>query len=140
GQLRHALPGIWRVGVTDLDGDEVPDLYYENAKTRKLHAVRGEPAEPAAWRLPKSFSVGTRNRSFSVIHHDLDGDGVADLIGNQDGKLTALSGRNGSVLWQSSLSPDRLMAHDPCDLDGDRVRDLVHCDDMDVRGIPGKTG
>jgi outer membrane protein assembly factor BamB len=116
GQERHALTGLSRASLADLNGDGLDDLWGE--VDGELRAFRGEA--PEAWRALGTFDVAgsTFGRIDARGVVDFDGDGIADtLIGlvrapvaweeDPTGSHTALarSGRDGHVIWKIVLDP-----------------------------------
>ncbi len=80
GRQVHAAVGLNRVGVADLDGDGLSDLWGE--VEGQLRAFRGEA--PEAWRALGSYhtaqDVTRRPISVHTPAADLDGDGIADTL------------------------------------------------------------
>ena len=81
GRERNRAVGLGRVGVCDLDGDGLIDLWGE--AEGRLRAFRGEP--PEAWRTLGSFTPTRRtdqprDGSGHRPAADLDGDGIADTL------------------------------------------------------------
>ncbi len=80
GRQVHAAVGLTRVGVADLDGDGLTDLWGEADK--QLRAFRGEA--PELWRALGWFGAarGYRrwDRGVDEPAADLDGDGIADTM------------------------------------------------------------
>jgi hypothetical protein len=115
-EAQRAL-GLQPVGVADLDGDGLDDLWGE--ADGQLRAFRGEP--PEAWRalgqfLPAQMAHPPWGGGIDRPPADLDGDGLADtLIGqlsspgdsasDPKGSRTAVarSGRDGRLLWKTAL-------------------------------------
>ncbi len=153
GRERNRAVGLGRVGVCDLDGDGLIDLWGE--AEGRLQAFRGEP--PEAWRTLGSFAPTRRtDQPREGSGHrpaaDLDGDGIADTLSDGldypgaswsrwKGSRTAIarSGRDGRMLWKATLDPARLWfwpepvrsydlaAYPPPagDLDGDGTPDVI---------------
>src|SRR5262249_15398221 len=97
GELLHVLPEVTSVGLADFNGAGVPDLYYTHHPRQggpEMTAVLGEPKRTAAWRWGQKNQLHLDPRHGLLV--DLDGDGIADPVG--DGVL-ALSGRDGRPLW-----------------------------------------
>ncbi len=114
-ETQRAL-GLQQIGVADLDGDGLDDLWGE--ADGQLRAFRGEP--PEAWRALGQFVPAQTNSpwggSIDRLAADLDGDGIADTLGgpfytpgdspsDPRGSRTAIarSGRDGRVLWRTAL-------------------------------------
>jgi outer membrane protein assembly factor BamB len=103
GRLEYFLRDVI-ARPADLDGNGLPDLYYVYGDHPRLHAVRGQL--PTAWKRLGSWHVAA----------DFDGDGIADLVGEPDQPVRAISGRDGQSLWPVSHSPSprRAGTHLPC--------------------------
>lgn len=106
GRTHQKLSAVADPHVADLNRDGIDDLCWyrrSNEQTRSygsFHALLGQP--PVAWRR-----LGKWERSA-----DLNGDGVIDLLGATDHgegstprRLTAISGSDGSLLWQAVIRP-----------------------------------
>ena len=142
GREVHTIDGLLHPDVADFDGDGLADLWGE--ADLQLRAFRGQP--PEAWRALGSFKFA-RPPSSMGPPADLDGDGIGDtLSGAQhapaanaaDGGPTVVSrsGRDGHVLWKSSISPPRGWADD---FSGDSFDNEVFpspAGDFDGDGIP----
>jgi hypothetical protein len=133
-------------GLADLNADGVPDIVFgtgiERIRMRGGQLVFiGEPETPGhvvavsgdtneiLWEAPHPGDAFTTPR-----FADLNGDGVPDVVmGGREGALSALSGRDGSVLWQVNPgavadTPNPYNFFTPAltsDLDGDGVPELV---------------
>jgi tRNA A-37 threonylcarbamoyl transferase component Bud32 len=129
GSLVHMLNDFGPPEVADLNGDGIPDLFARRADQNnqsqpyaagKLRAIKGTP--PEAWRM-------LSNDSFIPVP-DLDGDGFGDLV-HHDVGLHAISGRDGSLLWQNAEYQFALSGGSGsvplqlADLDGDGVHDFL---------------
>ena len=151
GAERHRVPGLARVKVADLDGDGMTDLW--GNVEGELRAFRGEM--PEAWRALGRFSPAgslyPRPNGVEFPGVDLDGDGVADTLGEPEvaGFLegeaegchvaVARSGRDGHVIWTTVLDPWDHWTESKCrdwyelealgspdgDLDGDGTADVI---------------
>lgn len=120
GQVEHVLPDVAEPQVADFNGDGLADLFYTvspQGAPRQL-VVKGTPPQP--WKRPGAWQAAG----------DFDGDRETDLVGTENRRLTARSGRDGRVLWRNDLEVQgndpwlapRSRAHD---LDGDGTPDLV---------------
>jgi outer membrane protein assembly factor BamB len=148
GRLLHTASDCRDVRIADLDGDGVPELVAFRADRAdawdhggKLEVTRGRSPEP--WR---------RLGGDWQLAGDLDGDGIPDLVtalpsderqrerqskptaGRPTDELdrprvTALSGRDGRILWQSVIgdypAPVYPLRGPLGDLDGDGIPDLL---------------
>jgi hypothetical protein len=106
GRLQHTIDGLSWPRLADFDGDGLEDLW--GAVGDRLWAFRAEP--PEAWRsLDKPVPAG-----------DLDADGITDVItsglhspssweklSTDSRTAVARSGRNGRVLWTTTLDDQR---------------------------------
>jgi outer membrane protein assembly factor BamB len=139
GRTEHTLPQASDLKLADLDGDGLPELCYRHYSGRDApcwYALRGGP--PVAWRhLGRLLPAA-----------DLDGDGVGDLLSTEAGQLTAVSGRDGRLLWQSPHVPRNEPAPAPAfaDLDGDGAADVLVAGSysgsnfVPLRALSGKDG
>ncbi|MFH1416134.1 MAG: FHA domain-containing protein [Elusimicrobiota bacterium] len=87
--------------VADMDGDGADDLvfttgaYYVTALNSQSHSLMW------AYKLRPFSVLGTPLRYASPVLTELDMDGVPDVItGWANGKVVALSGRTGELLWE----------------------------------------
>jgi tRNA A-37 threonylcarbamoyl transferase component Bud32 len=120
GRLEHVLPDVPAPQVADFNGDGIPDLYYTVSPQGAPRQLVVQGAPPEAWRRPGAWQLA----------QDFDGDGDTEFVGTEGRILTARSGRNGRILWRTTLelSDDdpALLPRSPADdLDGDGVPDLV---------------
>ncbi|HEX8201446.1 MAG TPA: tetratricopeptide repeat protein, partial [Isosphaeraceae bacterium] len=124
GRLVSTLRNVWDPQVADLDDDGTEDLCAlggEQPGALKLQTVRGGPLN--VWRRLGAWEPA----------RDYDGDGVADLIRQAGGQhqlpvpLTAVSGRDGRILWQAHRQGQAFMTpplpHG--DLDGDGTPEVL---------------
>jgi hypothetical protein len=154
GREQHLVVGLDRASVADIDGDGINDIWGE--VDGQLRAYRGEP--PEIWRSASDFVSATDGDNGMVwsadrLSVDLDGDKTADVLpsglgwagdsGHREPKgtrtATARSGRDGHLLWKTTLDPQTSFFHeDPVrsynmiafplpdgDLDGDGVPDVI---------------
>ena len=152
GRERHAITGLTRASLADLDGDGLDDLWGD--VNGELRAFRGEGAE--VWRTLGSFqpAMPTEYRwdARGSADIDLDGDGIVDVVSanleapsfwsaDRGGSRTAMarSGRDGHAIWKTALQdweswllPDRgetyTLAAFPLpagDFDGDGTPDVI---------------
>lgn len=134
GRLQHTIAGVMAPQVADFNGDGIPDLCYTIAPqgAPRLVGLAGRAPEP--W------------RKFDVWQpaEDFDGDGFTDLVQSGNQHVTAVSGRDGRALWQSSVrytswtELNKLFVAPPMpygDLDGDGVPDIVRFDGGGTRQL-----
>jgi serine/threonine protein kinase len=122
GRLAQKIADCGLLQPADLDQDGIDDLVFRSSwpDTSALYAIHGSP--PEMWRRLGDWQPA----------EDFDGDGVPDLInsaawyGSPSG-MTAISGRDGHVLWRSSEAPREHVALPPGhnDLDGDGTPDFL---------------
>ncbi len=156
GQLVHVLRGVFNPILADANGDGVDDLLCAAkpitndgadgaAPVTELFAMRGAPR--AAW----------RRLIHATLSDDLDGDEVRDLIESPSDEkpVTALSGADGKILWQSRVCWSQYVGLNPVnvatagsgfDLDRDARPDLIvfakHGHDWGARivAVSGQSG
>lgn len=96
---------------------------------RDVDIVRGAPRRIHASVPPRTlWSVDTGLKTPHMIGSgDLDGDGVKDVvIGSKEGRVRALSGRDGSLVWERRVTPDLLRRRGVLrDLDRDGTPDVI---------------
>ncbi len=168
GREVHTVTGLTNTASADLDGDGLADLWGE--AEGQLRAFRGEA--PEAWRSlgrfgPASGIIGRARPTESHPAADLDGDGIADTLiaellraeassGDPAGSRTAIarSGRDGRVIWKSTLRPARgwfeegdaesySFATYPLpagDLDGDGTPDVIVEESLPERPYQARAG
>ncbi len=141
GRLAHVLPEVVSPGVADLNGDGNPDQYFVHQSQQKKSS--GEPRSTRLVALKgTSAEIWRRLGNWTPIQ-DLDGDGIPDLIrGDKDAKTTtAISGKDGHILWRAPVGGDFTAPPLPAgDLDGDGVPDLLTKSPLGRQAISGKTG
>ena len=132
GRLAHSASQVGQPRLADGDGDGLHDLYTFAPATLErfdtggqLRAFRGSPSD--TWRrLGRKWKIA----------EDYDGDGVKDLLNEPHDtsggpKITALSAREGKVLWQHDpplvASLDAILSLRQ-DLDGDQTPDILITD------------
>ncbi len=161
GRERHAVIGLRRPEVADVDGDGLGDLWGE--VDGELRVFRGEA--PEAWRALGEFdSVGSSEFRFDAVAHsavDLDGDGISDTLNRTLGPhgllengthgsrhAVARSGRDGHVIWnrvvddwRSWFEPkggrafsQRAFPLPGGDFDGDGTPDVIVTKDSEENG------
>src|SRR5262249_45061243 len=91
GRITHTLQEVAEPHVRDINGDGMPDLYHiAGAPGSRLFVVlRGVPA--SEWQRPVDWRPA----------RDYDGDGVPDFLEITNDRLSAHSGRDGHLLWQT---------------------------------------
>jgi VCBS repeat protein len=126
----------------DLDGDGLPEFILVNPLSSpgygQIAVVHGGDGQLLweAWGREPNDEFG---RYLSFV--DADGDGLQDLIvgSRLNGKLAALSGKTGALLWRiygqgqgfTSVSPD---------LDGDGIEDFILGGHFRLTALSGRTG
>lgn len=131
GRVAATAFGPRDIRAADLNGDGIDDLYsfhpdgadqFDGGGT--LTAIKGRPAEE--WKRIGGPWAAAR---------DFDSDGVPDLL-RAEGELTAISGRDGRVLWHSNVHAQSFKCPPlPAgDLDGDGVPDVL-CVDASGSGV-----
>ena len=117
GRLQQTIPHDGLLQAADLDGDGIDDLVFRELGPVSLYAFRGTP--PEMWRRLGDWRPA----------EDFDGDGIPDLLnlGNSGAGTTAISGRDGHVLWRTSEPLRKHVALPPAhnDLDGDGRPDFL---------------
>lgn len=99
--LDAAVLGIRSIG--DVNGDNVPDIACavadENASVMQFYMLDGSNMNNVLW----SYQTGEANWTVTTIG-DIDGDNIPDVIAGgsrnlYQGQVLALSGVNGSLIW-----------------------------------------
>jgi hypothetical protein len=127
GRIEHQLTHFGQPEVFDVDGDGLLDLVgfdlpmlAQRVGEGRLRAIKGLP--PTAWRtIGRNFVRRDSDRG-----QDYNGDGYGDLFSSDDG--SAISGRDGSVLWKNDSLIGVHVVSNPlpdADLDGDGTPDLL---------------
>ncbi len=105
GALVEELPEAFNPRPADFDGDGILDLGYSTTESgniqvgqNRFHALRGHP--PVSWARLGLFEPAP----------DLNADGLEDLVEAGNDRMSAISGRDGHLLWVSDQSArsDRL--------------------------------
>lgn len=126
GRIVETLPDVRKSVVADFDGDGIPDLFYTvyPQGLPRQFVMKGQA--PDTWRRLGNWAATG----------DLDGDGRSDFIEEAPGgwteRISARSGRDGSLLWSSrkknnssSNCPLLLLPPGGGDLNGDGIPDLL---------------
>ncbi|MBI4618170.1 MAG: PQQ-binding-like beta-propeller repeat protein [Planctomycetes bacterium] len=91
------------------------------------------------WQHEAGFEI----RDLTPVLADLNADGTLDPVvvgGGHPGRLLALDGRSGEILWSFSTEGDIFSRPALADLDRDGVPDAVFvCRDRDVAAVSGRT-
>ena len=127
GRIEHELTHFGQPEVFDVNGDGLLDLVgfdlpmlAQRGGEGRLRAIKGLP--PTAWRtIGRDFVRRDSDRG-----QDYNGDGYGDLFSSDDG--SAISGRDGSVLWKNDSLIGAHVVSNPlpdADLDGDGTPDLL---------------
>ncbi|MDP6823735.1 MAG: PQQ-binding-like beta-propeller repeat protein [Dehalococcoidia bacterium] len=99
--------------AVDLNSDEILDIAVTSGYL--VHAIDGRSGD-RLWTFEALDNVWK-----VVAAPDIDGDGVADLVvGGQDGVLRALSGSDGTRLWERKL----VGSYAPLDEEGERKQSV----------------
>ena len=151
GQERHRVAAMSRIGIADLDGDGLMDLWGE--ADGQLRAFRGEL--PEKWRTAAQFKPASNAYATLAWNNgrpavDFDGDGTGDALAagpswsgdagphgySSSRTAIARSGRDGHLLWKTALDPPRF----PFDRDPPRSYGLtafpLPAGDLDGDGAP----
>jgi outer membrane protein assembly factor BamB len=81
------------------------------------------PADPWSWQVKWSNPLGPVFVTPTV--GDLDADGIPEVVVPANGKVYALDGRDGSVIWSAGTSIDNASGTALADLDGDGLGEVV---------------
>jgi hypothetical protein len=136
----------------DRDGDGKPEILlttgYADRSVRLIRSFDGEPY----WEFTVADSGCTESAWFwdAVPLEDVDGDGVTDVvaaIGAACSRVLALSGDDGSVIWQYLAADGCRAVVDVGDLTGDGFHDVLATSGSNfednrlflLRGNPGAT-
>jgi hypothetical protein len=119
-----------RVLVAQLDTDPQPELVLSSGTVYDTKTMQIQ------WRYPLGFGAG-------IISGDLDGDGVAELIGCSGRQCDAFDVQHQTTLWETFLPyPDEAGAIAVADVDFDGRAELFEGDAQHgfIRKIDGRTG
>ncbi|MBI4864015.1 MAG: PQQ-binding-like beta-propeller repeat protein [Candidatus Riflebacteria bacterium] len=133
GKVRGVVESTLRItgpvnyAVADLDGDGATDIVVSVARGG-VQALSGQ-AGRLLWAAPapdRMFLGGVAARPDDLALTDVDRDGTPDVIAMAtSGRAVALSGRNGSPLWQGMIVPWPYSRSVLGPIDGDDVPDLL---------------
>jgi hypothetical protein len=116
----------------DYDGDGLPDIIAvsQDVAVRKVRAISG-----ANGNIVWTTKIRNSDLSWPISAGDLDGDGVEDIVvishtWNETYYypyefLTAISGSDGSILWDTSVIQGWMWVYKLDDIDGDGKNDLL---------------
>jgi len=121
--------------VADLNGDGAPDFVTQRWHRHDVWAVDGR-TRALLWRHP----TGGPNMG-GLAAADFDGDGAVDVVSpSTDGRVYALRGRDGGVIWSAAAGASRSVPA-LADLTGDGTQDvLVVTMDGRLVVIDGRSG
>ncbi len=142
GRLQQKILDNGLVQTADLDGDGIDDLVFRDFGVGNLYTIRGTapkgPWSANSWAptVGNLYAIrGTPPEMWRRLGdwrpaEDFDGDGTPDLLNRQNSGSwgrTAISGRDGHVLWRFSEPALRHVALPPAhnDLDGDGTPDFL---------------
>jgi len=117
------------VAIGDVTGDGHPDIVVADASVVDSHAILfvQSATSPGTFAAPLSLSLGTNRGSNDVTIHDMDNDGIADIVlATSDGAAilydNGAGGFRSPVLLPAGIDPEGVAV---ADLDADGRPDIV---------------
>lgn len=108
----------------DIDVDDTPDIAYVTYETGMLRAMSGDGSKEVL-----SVPVPGFNRQTGISAADIDGDGIVEILGIDDGKHVIAFEHDGAIKWTSVALGGHVATHDNTpaisDMDGDGVPEII---------------
>ncbi len=108
----------------DIDNDDTPDIAYVTYQTGMLRAISGDGGEEVLSVLVPGF-----DRQTGISAADIDGDGIVEILGIDNGKRVIAFEHDGTIKWTSGALDSHLATYDNTpaisDMDGDGVPEII---------------
>lgn len=126
----------------DITGDGIVEMLaansWENSYRGRISVVEGGTGKPL-WQIEGRDDGDRLGRI--VFFQDVNGDGTLDLVvgSAENGKIFAVDGPTGSLVWRNYAGRNRFSAQAP-DWDGDSLKDVIIGGQRHITALSGASG